>query len=95
MNSVPVATDAEADKELLGNIYFLIANSYYEKEDYVSAADYFEEALKNHQDNPMIYQDYTITLAKLGQFERAQEMLDAGNKLGLPKVLFSWRRESC
>lgn len=46
MNSVPVATDAEADKELLGNIYFLIANSYYEKEDYVSAADYFEEALK-------------------------------------------------
>ena len=88
LNSVPVTTDAEADKELLGNIYFLIANSYYEKEDYVSAADYFEEALKNHQDNPMIYQDYTITLAKLGQFERAQEMLDAGNKLGLPKDSF-------
>ncbi len=89
LNSVPVATDTEADKELLGNIYFLIANSYYEKEDYVSAADYFEEALKNHQDNPMIYQDYTITLAKLGQFERAQEMLDAGNKLGLPVDSFN------
>lgn len=48
----------------------------------------YGEALKNHQDNPMIYQDYTITLAKLGQFERAQEMLDAGNKLGLPKDSF-------
>lgn len=41
LNSVPVATDAEADKELLGNIYFLICQFLLEKEDYVSAADYF------------------------------------------------------
>ena len=83
INTLPFQVEAEADKEQLGNLYYIVGNAYYEKQEYANAATLLEQALAYHAGNGNYYRDYAITLAKMGQADRAQSALDSGIALGL------------
>lgn len=83
INTAPFLLESEEDKELLGNIYYIVGNAYFEIEDYSNARVFFEDALDYNQRNGLYYRDYAITLAKLGQIEKAQKQLEKGIALGI------------
>lgn len=83
INTRPFLLETEEDKELFGNIYYIVGNAYFENEDYSNARVFFEDALEYNQRNGLYYRDYAITLAKLGQVEKAQRQLEKGINLGI------------
>lgn len=85
INTLPFLLESEEDKELFGNIYYIVGNAYFEYEDYSNARVFFEDALEYNQRNGLYYRDYAITLAKLGQVEKAQKQLEKGINLGIAK----------
>ncbi len=83
INTMPFILDSAEDKELFGNIYYIVGNSYFELEDYLNAKNLLEYALTYNARNGAYYRDYAIILAKLGQIKEAQQQLDQGIELGL------------
>lgn len=67
----------------MGNIYYLVGNSYFETEHYSDARRLFGYALEHNAGNELYYRDYAITLAKLGQPEEAERQLEEAIGLGL------------
>jgi serine/threonine-protein kinase len=72
------------DLKKLGNIYYLQGNSYFELEDYPNSLACYEAAIANNRDNPEIFRDCAIALARCEYVERAEEMLEEirGMELG-------------
>jgi serine/threonine-protein kinase len=68
----------------LGNIYYVQGNSYFEMEDYPNSLACYEAAIANNRDNPEIFRDCAIALARCEYVERAEEMLEEirGMELG-------------
>lgn len=83
INTAPFLLETAEDKELFGNIYYIVGNAYFETEDYSNARVFFEYALDYNQQNGLYYRDYAITLAKLGQIEKAEKQLEKGIELGI------------
>lgn len=83
INTVPFLLTTEADKELFGNIYYIVGNAYFETKDYPNAKYLFENALEYNKGNGLYYIDYAITLAKMGQIEEAEEQLEDGIEFGI------------
>lgn len=73
----------EAQEEKLGDIFYLIANSYYEQEDYGKAQKAMEQALEYNQSNNLYFRDYCITLARQGKLNQAEEALEDAIALDL------------
>lgn len=80
---MPFLVESDEDEEQLGNIYYLVGNAYFEVQDYANAVKLFEHALEHYTGNGLYYRDYAISLAKMGQIERAEEELETGIALGL------------
>jgi serine/threonine-protein kinase len=72
------------DLKKLGNIYYVQGNSYFELEDYPNSLACYEAAIANNRDNPEIFRDCAIALARCEYVERAEEMLEEirGMELG-------------
>lgn len=83
INTMPFLVESEEDAEQFGNIYYLVGNAYFEMQDYANAVKLFEYALEHYTGNGLYYRDYAISLAKMGQTERAEEELETGIALGL------------
>ncbi|MBQ9991584.1 MAG: protein kinase [Lachnospiraceae bacterium] len=83
INTIPFTLEAEEDEELLGDIYFLVGNAYFEQEDYLNAKNLFEYALQYNTKNGIYYRDYAITLAKMGQLEEAENQMQNGIEAGI------------
>lgn len=83
INAAPFRADSREEKELLGNIYYIVGNAYFELEDYPNAGKLFEYALEYNTRNGLYYRDYAITLAKLGRIEEAEEELKKGIEEGI------------
>lgn len=83
INTIPFHAENKEEKELLGNIYYIVGNAYFEQEDYTNAEKLFELALKYNAQNGLYYRDYAITLAKLGRIENAEEELEKGIAIGI------------
>lgn len=69
-----------------GNIYFILASSYYfqlGEPNYHMARGYLEIATQFVTDNPIVFRDYAITLARTGDLEEAQRVLEQAQALGL------------
>ena len=66
-----------------GDFYYLIANSYYEQEEYAQAQKLMERALQYNQSNSLYYRDYCIILAKQEKINQAQEALDKAKEFDL------------
>lgn len=67
-----------------GNIYYLIAMSYYGQGQYGVAAQYIEEALQNAGDNRGAYEmDAAVIYAYLGGYEQAKQHIDSAYAYGI------------
>ena len=83
INTMPFLVESAEDAEQLGNIYYLVGNAYFETQDFANAVNLFEHALEYYTGNGLYYRDYAISLAKMGQIDRAEEQLETGIALGL------------
>ena len=65
------------DDELLiiGDIYYIEGNAWFELENYPKAVAAYEAAVANNPYNPEMFRDYAIALARTGLAERAEELL--------------------
>lgn len=67
----------------MGDIFYLIANSYYEQEDYGNAQKMMEQALEYNQSNNLYFRDYCIILAKQEKLYQAEDALESAKALDL------------
>jgi serine/threonine-protein kinase len=73
----------ENDEHLLGNVYFILGNAYFEKDDQANAIICFEKAIELNQTNNQYFRDYAISLAKTGVIDKAESVLKTAIDLGL------------
>jgi len=85
INASPFILESNSDKELFGNIIYMVGNSYFENKDYANAKNYLEYAFEYNAQNGMYYRDYAIILAKLGKIDKAKQYLEQGIALGIAK----------
>lgn len=71
------------ESDVLGELYYICGNSCLELEDYSGAADAFQEAILFNGTNAQYYQDYAISLARLGKAGEAAEKLEQAVRYGL------------
>lgn len=83
INTTPFTIKTKTDEEWLGDLYFILANAYFETEDYANAGIALQEALGHNEKNGLYYRDYAIVLAKMGQIDEAAGQLETGIELGL------------
>lgn len=75
-------TSLEQNPHRCADIYFIIANGYFEMEIYETALKYYDEAIKLN-DNPEYYRDYAIANARLGHVTEARDLLEKAIALHL------------
>lgn len=78
-----IETKDEEQEKILGDIFYLTANSYYELEDYKRAEQEMEKALEYNQSNNLYFRDYCIILAKQGKLYQAEDALEEAISLKL------------
>lgn len=69
-----------------GDIYYILGNCYYYQSaepDYYSAMGNFDIAVQFVKDNPVYYRDYAISLARLGNIDEAEVVLEKAKVLNL------------
>ncbi len=73
----------------VGDIYYILGNCYYynkESVDYDTASQYFEIATLNNSENPAYFRDYIISLVRIGEVEKATELLNSDKATILDKA---------
>ena len=83
LNNPPYEISGIEEEKTLGNIFYILGNAYFEKEDYASAMDCFGRALEWNRGNSLYYRDYAVTLAKTGNTGMAEDALKRAVELGL------------
>lgn len=75
------AMDKEQEKK--ADILYMIANSYFEQDDYEHAISFYEDAVQFNQTNAEYYRDYAIALARTEDIDNAEKTLDEAITCGL------------
>lgn len=65
------------------DILYIIANAYFEEEDYKNAVYFYKEAVLFNNENPEYYRDYAIALVRSGDLLGAKQILDEAISGGL------------
>lgn len=65
------------------DLLFLIANKYFEADDYENALSFYEKVIKCDDTNPEYFRDYAIAKARTGKTDEAAEILEKGMNKGL------------
>ena len=65
------------------NVYYLMADSYYQLKEYENSINIYTELMKMKNLDALFYRDYAITLAYNGQIKVANEKLDEAIAKGL------------
>lgn len=65
------------------DIFYMIANSYFEQDSYSNAITYYEEAVKYNKQNPEYFRDYAIAQARQKNLEQAKSILEQAISLHL------------
>ncbi|HHU71368.1 MAG TPA: protein kinase [Clostridiales bacterium] len=65
------------------DVYFILANCYFELEKYEDAIIYFRSAIALNKSNSQYYRDFAISLARIGNIPKASEALEEAIKLGI------------
>ena len=76
INYPAYSINGEEEENILGNIYYILGNAYFEKGNYGNADICMKTAIEKNQQNSLYFRDYAIVLAKTGQPEEAKKMLD-------------------
>ncbi|NCB91973.1 MAG: serine/threonine-protein kinase [Clostridia bacterium] len=71
------------EKKEKADILYMIANSYFERDDYENANPYYQEVIKTDDNNPDYYRDYAISLARMKMTQDAGTILQEAIALGL------------
>ncbi len=74
--------DDEKNKESLANIYYIVANAFYEKGQYSEAVSAIENAIFIKEDDVIYCRDYCVFLAKNGEPDKAEKEMEKLEKLG-------------
>lgn len=83
---IVVDDGTEDTAQLIGNLYYILARSFYETEDYGNAQLQMETALQYLNTNAEVYRDYALIMVKNGKIEDAQELLDSAREFGLDEA---------
>lgn len=70
------------DKEV-SDIFYIIANCYFEEKQYQEAGNYYQKAIDLTGDNSNYYRDYAILEARLKDTKKAEEILKKAEKQGM------------
>lgn len=79
----PFQVVTDEDRQMYGDIYYVMANSYYEQEEYGQARKMLACALEYNMENSLYYRDYAIILARLGELKEAEAQLERAIHMGL------------
>ncbi len=71
------------DSNLIGDIYYILGNSYFELEYYAEAENALATAIKYNNTNASFYVDHGIALARLGRTADADSALKQAESLGV------------
>lgn len=69
--------------DMMKDIYFILANCYFELEEYEDAIVYFRSAIALNKSNSEYYRDYAISLARIGDTDKASEALKEAISIGI------------
>ena len=83
INAPEYKVSTEADRKILADMYYLIGNAYYERDDYENASRVLELAIRYDPENSNYYRDIALCSAKAGNAEGALEYLDTAISKGL------------
>lgn len=75
-----------------GDIYYILGNCYYYQSgepDYINAKNNFEISVQFVKDNPIYYRDYAILLARTGNIQEAEQVLEKAQVLNLDDNSFN------
>ena len=80
------------NREQRGNVCYLLGVIYFEKEEYDTACNYFEEALKYNSENADCYREYASALACLKEYGSARAILREAEGMGIDGPGISYAR---
>lgn len=69
--------------EKKADLFYVIANSYFENDDYQNAVSFYEKTVETDDSNPDYYRDYAIALARQGDIDRAEQTAEVAVSQGL------------
>lgn len=78
--------DSWMNDELMSDLYFILANCYFELEQYDHAIADYRSAIKRNGDNPEYYRDYVIALVRADQIEKAEAVLQTAKEKGISSI---------
>lgn len=67
----------------MSDIFYIIANCYFEEKQYQEAGNYYQKAIDLTGDNSNYYRDYAISEARLKDTKKAEEILKKAEKQGM------------
>ncbi len=65
------------------DLYYIIANSCFENEEYQEAIPFYEDTIRTDKSNPDYYRDYAISYARTGDIDSAERIAQDGIAVGL------------
>ena len=83
INSPKYALSTETDNSALGNIYYLLGNAYFDLADDTNAISCFHGAIQQWCENGAYYRDLAIALARSGNTQEAEEVLEEAKQKSL------------
>ncbi len=83
MNESLIGRADALSADLQASSNFMYADILFRKEDYQNAVVYYEKALANGSDNPDVYRDFAISLARTSNADNAERVLQLAVEKGL------------
>lgn len=74
------------EQEEIADIYFMLANCYFEKENYDDAIINYRTAIDKNDSNPDYYRDYAIALVREGDSGKAEKVLRQAEEKGISSI---------
>lgn len=75
--------DRDAQVDCIADLYYILGNCCYEQKRLGEAADWMQQAASLRSDNPDYFRDLAIVYAQDGAVDKAQEILDQADRIGL------------
>ncbi len=72
------------------DFYYLLANAYFEQEDYENSLTYYQKAVELNQENPEYFRDFAIALARSKYVDKAKETLQKATELKLDNTAINF-----
>lgn len=73
-------------QDLMADVYYILGNCCFELEQYENAIIYYRTAIDMNGQRPDFYRDYVISLVRVGDALRAEEMLAEAEDKGLSSI---------